>query len=92
VISHGAGAVGNMTIGSSAMGGMIFGTIFGVVIIPGLYYLFGTLAEGRSMIKDEHNDPWSEEYVQSVVERDIVWSEKHHDNLDKEEESTNKEA
>lgn len=85
VFSHGAGAVGNMTIGSSAMGGMIFGTVFGVIIIPGLYYVFGTLAEGRSMIRDEHNEPWSEEFVQSVVDRDKVYE------LLKKDDSTSKE-
>ena len=70
VISHGAGAVGNKTIGSSAMGGMIFGTLFGVVIIPGLYYIFASLAEGRNLIKGEHNEPWSEEYVHVMEEQD----------------------
>jgi len=76
VISHGAGAVGNKTIGSSAMGGMIFGTLFGVVIIPGLYYIFGRMADGKNLIKDEHNEPWSEEFVESVVEQDRLYDEK----------------
>ena len=53
VIATGAGAVGNRTIGTSAMGGMLFGTIFGVIVIPGLYYIFGTLADGKSMIRKE---------------------------------------
>lgn len=53
VIAHGAGAIGNRTIGSSALGGMLFGTVFGVIIVPGLYYIFGSLAKGRKMIKDE---------------------------------------
>ncbi|MEQ8472879.1 MAG: efflux RND transporter permease subunit [Marinoscillum sp.] len=75
VISHGAGAVGNQTIGSSAMGGMIFGTVFGVVIIPGLYFIFGKLAEGRTMIKDEHHEPWSEEYVHSIEEQEKLLQE-----------------
>ncbi len=63
VLSHGAGAVGNKTIGSSAMGGMIVGTVFGIIIIPGLYYIFGSMIEGRTLIKDESEEPWSEEYV-----------------------------
>lgn len=70
VISHGAGAVGNQTIGSSAMGGMVFGTLFGVIIIPGLYFIFGKLAEGHDLIKDEHTEPWSEEYVNTLTEQD----------------------
>ena len=53
VRASGAGAVGNKTIGSSAMGGMIFGTIFGVLVVPGLYYIFGTLTEGKQLIRDE---------------------------------------
>ncbi|MEP4531971.1 MAG: efflux RND transporter permease subunit [Cyclobacteriaceae bacterium] len=76
VISHGAGAIGNKTIGSSAMGGMVFGTIFGVMIIPGLYYIFGKLAEGRDLIKDEHTEPWSEEYVHTMEEQDRLLSER----------------
>jgi hydrophobic/amphiphilic exporter-1 (mainly G- bacteria), HAE1 family len=64
VIATGAGAVGNKTIGASALGGMLFGTIFGVIIVPGLYYIFGTLAEGRKLIRDEVEKPLSEEYVE----------------------------
>ncbi|MTI41809.1 efflux RND transporter permease subunit [Fulvivirga lutimaris] len=60
VIAHGAGAIGNRTIGSSAMGGMMLGTVFGVIIIPGLYYIFGKMIEGRSMIKDEYDRPLTE--------------------------------
>jgi len=40
MFSSGAGAVGNKTIGSAAAGGMLLGTVFGVILIPGLYYLF----------------------------------------------------
>jgi HAE1 family hydrophobic/amphiphilic exporter-1 len=60
VISTGAGAIGNRTIGASAMGGMLFGTIFGVIVVPGLYYVFGKLSEGRHLIRDEHDSPLSE--------------------------------
>lgn len=62
VIATGAGAIGNRTIGTSALGGMLFGTLFGVILIPGLYYLFGKLAEGRSLIKGEQFEPLTEEY------------------------------
>ncbi|SFI46615.1 efflux RND transporter permease subunit [Nitrosomonas sp. Nm34] len=61
-MATGAGAVGNRTIGTSALGGMIFGTVFGVIIIPGLYYIFAKLAEGRKLIKDEDLDPLTETY------------------------------
>lgn len=63
VIAHGAGAIGNRTIGGSALGGMLIGTIFGVLIIPGLYYIFAKMSDGRSLIKDEANEPVSEEFI-----------------------------
>ncbi|RYZ85143.1 MAG: efflux RND transporter permease subunit, partial [Proteobacteria bacterium] len=49
IIATGAGAIGNRTIGASALGGMLFGTIFGVIIVPGLYFIFGSLADGRKL-------------------------------------------
>lgn len=42
MIASGAGAIGNRTIGTAAAGGMLFGTIFGIVLVPGLYVLFST--------------------------------------------------
>lgn len=55
MFATGAGAVGNRTIGSASAGGMIFGTILGVIVVPGLYYVFGTLSEkfAKGRIKDE---------------------------------------
>ncbi|KYG72070.1 HAE1 family hydrophobic/amphiphilic exporter-1 [Roseivirga ehrenbergii] len=61
VIATGAGAIGNRTIGASALGGMMLGTIFGVIIIPGLYFIFAKMAEGRQLIRDEHDRPLTEE-------------------------------
>ena len=66
ISATGAGAIGNRTIGASALGGMLFGTIFGVIIIPGLYYIFGSLADGRQMIKDEEDDSLTENLVHST--------------------------
>lgn len=63
VLATGAGAIGNRTIGGSAMGGMIIGTLFGVFVIPGLYYIFAKMSDGRNMIQDEHNEPVSEEFM-----------------------------
>jgi HAE1 family hydrophobic/amphiphilic exporter-1 len=40
LLASGAGAIGNRTIGSAAAGGMILGTVFGVLVIPGLFVLF----------------------------------------------------
>jgi HAE1 family hydrophobic/amphiphilic exporter-1 len=66
VIAHGAGAIGNRTIGSSALGGMLFGTAFGVIIVPGLYFIFGKLAEGRKLIRDEDDESLTEDLVHKV--------------------------
>jgi HAE1 family hydrophobic/amphiphilic exporter-1 len=62
VVATGAGAVGNRTIGTSALGGMLFGTVFGVLLIPGLYYMFAKLEEGKSLIKHEEFKPLTELY------------------------------
>jgi len=62
MLASGAGAIGNRTLGSAALGGMLFGTVFGVIIVPGLYYIFGTLANGRKLIKDQELNPLSEDY------------------------------
>jgi hydrophobic/amphiphilic exporter-1 (mainly G- bacteria), HAE1 family len=66
IIATGAGAIGNRTIGASALGGMMFGTIFGVIIIPGLYFIFGHIADGRHMIKYEDEAPLSENIVHQM--------------------------
>lgn len=68
VIATGPGAVGNHTIGASSLGGMLFGTIFGVLIIPGLYYFFGKLQEGRKLIRGEEEVSLSEQYVENHSE------------------------
>ncbi|MFO0624903.1 MAG: efflux RND transporter permease subunit [Polyangiales bacterium] len=60
VRATGPGAVGNRTIGAAALGGMLVGTVVGVVLIPGLYYVFGTLAEGRALIQQEEQTPVTE--------------------------------
>jgi HAE1 family hydrophobic/amphiphilic exporter-1 len=65
VIATGAGAIGNRTIGTTAAGGMVIGTIVGVVVIPGLYYLFGRIDDGRKLLKDERRSPLSENFEQS---------------------------
>lgn len=41
----GAGAMGNRSIGTAAAGGMLFGTVFGVLLVPGLYVVFARMAE-----------------------------------------------
>jgi len=65
VIATGPGAIGNRTIGSSALGGMLLGTVFGVIVVPGLYYIFANISKGRSLIHDEDDNPLSEAISQS---------------------------
>ncbi|MBX9653139.1 efflux RND transporter permease subunit, partial [bacterium] len=62
VRATGPGAIGNRTIGTTAVGGMLIGTVLGVIVIPGLYYLFAKLEGGRKLLKDETDEPLSEIY------------------------------
>lgn len=72
VIATGAGAIGNRTIGGSSLGGMFIGTVFGVLIIPGLYYIFAKLADGRGLIRDEEHEPLSEEIMRNSERESLV--------------------
>ncbi|KXH80362.1 efflux RND transporter permease subunit [Chryseobacterium kwangjuense] len=61
VMATGPGAVGNRTIGTAAAGGMLIGTVFGLMIIPGLYYIFGTIAEKSRLARYEEENPLTEQ-------------------------------
>ncbi|MBC7419007.1 MAG: efflux RND transporter permease subunit, partial [Pedobacter sp.] len=61
IIATGPGQIGNRTIGSAAAGGMLFGTIFGVLIVPGLYFVFGSIAAKHKLNKIEAEHPLTEE-------------------------------
>ncbi len=60
VRATGPGAIGNRTIGTTAVGGMLIGTVIGVLIIPGLYYIFAKLSDGKKLLRDETDEPLSE--------------------------------
>jgi hydrophobic/amphiphilic exporter-1 (mainly G- bacteria), HAE1 family len=45
MLSSSVGAEGNNSIGTGAVGGMLIGTIFGVLVIPVLFIVFQTLQE-----------------------------------------------
>ncbi len=66
VFASGPGKIGNRTIGSAAAGGMLIGTIFGVLLIPGLYYIFGKISEKTQFIKNEEENPLTEEIDHNV--------------------------
>mgnify|MGYP000954763434 CR=1 FL=1 len=44
-LASGAGAIGNRSIGLSAIGGMFIGTLIGVLVIPSLYIIFQTIQD-----------------------------------------------
>ena len=46
---------------------MLVGTVIGVLVIPGLYYLFAKLADGRRLIPDESDLPVSEKIGRAHV-------------------------
>lgn len=61
VFATGPGKIGNRTIGTAAAGGMLLGTICGVFVIPGLYYIFARIAEKHKLVKNEEENPLTEE-------------------------------
>jgi hydrophobic/amphiphilic exporter-1 (mainly G- bacteria), HAE1 family len=49
LLADGVGANGNRTIGAAAIGGMLTGTLLGVLVTPGLYFTFAKFAERRQI-------------------------------------------
>jgi len=66
MMAKGAGAIGNRTIGTAAAGGMLFGTIFGIIIVPGLYVVFAMLAERLASKETQEEIHWD-----STVEEEV---------------------
>ncbi|WP_163397592.1 efflux RND transporter permease subunit [Flavobacterium fluviatile] len=64
MFAKGAGAVGNKSIGTGAVGGMLIGTILGVFVIPVLFIIFQTLQEKVSgPAKDGYDDEDDDEEI-----------------------------
>jgi len=55
MFASGAGAIGNQSIGISAVGGMFVGTVIGILVIPTLYIIFQSLQE-RLSGKSSHSN------------------------------------
>lgn len=66
VFATGPGAIGNRTIGAAATGGMLLGTVFGVILIPGLYYVFAGMSEKYLIVENEEENPLTEEIDHNV--------------------------
>jgi hypothetical protein len=60
VWATGAGAIANRTIGTTGVGGMLVGTVIGVLVIPGLYFVFARIADGRKLLRDAVDEPLTE--------------------------------
>jgi HAE1 family hydrophobic/amphiphilic exporter-1 len=55
MFASGAGAKGNQSIGTGAIGGMLFGTLLGVFVIPTLFIIFQGLQEKISGPPGQHD-------------------------------------
>ena len=63
MFSSGVGANGNRSIGTGAIGGMLFGTLLGVFVIPPLYVIFQHLQEKLGSNKKYNDDDELEETI-----------------------------
>ena len=66
MLSAGAGATGNRSIGTGAVGGMLIGTLFGVFVIPVLFVIFQSIQErfsGPPKKNEEESEVTAEEAV-----------------------------
>jgi HAE1 family hydrophobic/amphiphilic exporter-1 len=82
VVATGAGAIGNRTIGATGVGGMFVGTVLGVLVIPGLYYVFGKFADGRKLLKGESDEPLSELFEHNALPPEPLVEEVEHTELE----------
>jgi len=56
MFASGVGKNGNQTLGAAAIGGMLIGTIFQIIVVPGLFVIFQSLQEKISPIKFEGDE------------------------------------
>lgn len=62
--AKGASAMGNRSIGTGAVGGMLTGVLLGIFIIPVLFVIFQHLQEKISRKKIVEHDNWIEERIE----------------------------
>jgi HAE1 family hydrophobic/amphiphilic exporter-1 len=53
MFASGVGKNGNQTLGAAAVGGMLLGTLFQIIVVPGLFVIFQSLQEKISPMKFE---------------------------------------
>ena len=56
MFASGVGKNGNQTLGAAAVGGMLIGTLFQIVVVPGLFVIFQSLQEKFKPMKFEDDD------------------------------------
>ena len=56
MFASGVGKNGNQTLGAAAVGGMLIGTMFQIIVVPGLFVVFQTLQEKFSPMKFEGDE------------------------------------
>ena len=58
IFAHGAGALGNRSIGTAAAGGMLVGTLIGLFLIPGLYVIFEKAGSrfAKNKVEEDEDD------------------------------------
>jgi HAE1 family hydrophobic/amphiphilic exporter-1 len=67
MFASGVGKNGNQTLGAAAVGGMLLGTLFQIIVVPGLFVIFQSLQERISPMKfegDEENPDLATELQQ----------------------------
>ena len=75
MFASGVGKNGNQTLGAAAVGGMLIGTMFQIIVVPGLFVVFQTLQEKFSPMKfegDEENPDVTTE-LQQYAKRPVEY-------------------
>lgn len=67
MFATGVGANGNRSIGTGAIGGMLFGTLLGLFVIPVLFVIFQTLQE-----KFKSDDPYDDNETPVISQKETV--------------------
>ncbi len=71
MFAHGAGKNGNQALGTGAVGGMLIGMVFQVIIVPALFVTFQLIQEKISPVKwkDKDVEELSSEIEQYAIKK-----------------------